>query len=194
MSFALFLDIDGVLNTRTTVVGAPSGRTGVDDARVRILKKALKQFGDVDIILTSDWKLMREDGDDFTYLVSMLKKYGLSLTGKTTDVWVGRGEGIQSYLAEHPEIDEYVILDDNTFDFSNYPKLWERLLLTNGIENAEYASKTPAIEAMLFLEAISFKLGTLLLSQRVSPCHDFIIQGTLFVTKGTSPRRPQLSF
>ena len=122
---------------------------------MRILKKALKQFGDVDIILTSDWKLMREDGDDFTYLVSMLKKYGLSLTGKTTDVWVGRGEGIQSYLAEHPEIDEYVILDDNTFDFANYPKLWERLLLTNGIENAEYASKTPAIEAMLFLEAIS---------------------------------------
>ena len=29
MSFALFLDIDGVLNTRTTVVGAPSGRTGI---------------------------------------------------------------------------------------------------------------------------------------------------------------------
>lgn len=85
----------------------------------------------------------------------MLGKFGLSLSGKTTDVWVGRGEGIQSYLAEHPEIDEYVILDDNTFDFSNYPKLWERLLLTNGIENTEYASKTPAIEAMLFLEAIS---------------------------------------
>lgn len=34
------------------------------------------------------------------------------------------------------------------------------------------------------------KLGTLLLSRGVSPCHDYIIQGTLFVTKGTSPRRP----
>lgn len=155
MSFALFLDVDGVLNTRTTVVGAPSGRNGIDESRVRLLKKALKQFGDAEIVLTSDWKLMREDGDDFSYLVSMLGKFGLSLSGKTTDVWVGRGEGIQSYLAEHPEIDEYVILDDNTFDFSNYPKLWERLLLTNGIENTEYASKTPAIEAMLFLEAIS---------------------------------------
>ena len=32
-------------------------------------------------------------------------------------------------------------------------------------------------------------MGTLLLSRGVSPCHDFIIQGTLFVTKGTSPRR-----
>ena len=64
MSFALFLDIDGVLNTRTTVVGAPSGRTGIDESRVRLLKKALKQFGDAAIVLTSDWKLMREDGDD----------------------------------------------------------------------------------------------------------------------------------
>ena len=85
---ALFLDIDGVLNTRTTVVGAPSGRTGIDESRVRLLKKALKQFGDAAIVLTSDWKLMREDGDDFSYLVSMLGKFGLSLSGKTTDVWV----------------------------------------------------------------------------------------------------------
>ena len=64
MSFALFLDVDGVLNTRTTVVGAPSGRTGIDESRVRLLKKALKQFGDAEIVLTSDWKLMREDGKD----------------------------------------------------------------------------------------------------------------------------------
>ena len=63
---------------------------------------------------------------------------------------------INTYLQKNfHRLDEYVILDDNTFDFSNYPKLWERLLLTNGIENTEYASKTPAIEAMLFLEAIS---------------------------------------
>lgn len=54
MSFALFLDVDGVLNTRTTVVGAPSGRTGIDESRVRLLKKALKQFGDAEIVLTSD--------------------------------------------------------------------------------------------------------------------------------------------
>lgn len=62
MSFALFLDIDGVLNTRTTVVGAPSGRTGIDESRVRLLKKALKQFGKAEIVLTSDWKLMRRRG------------------------------------------------------------------------------------------------------------------------------------
>lgn len=93
MSFALFLDVDGVLNTRTTVVGAPSGRTGIDESRVRLLKKALKQFGDAEIVLTSDWKLMREDGDDFSYLVSMLGKFGLSLSGKDNRClgWQRRG-------------------------------------------------------------------------------------------------------
>ena len=44
---------------------------------------------------------------------------------------------------------------------------------------------------LCFFWRLSLKLGTLLLSRGVSPCHDFIIQGTLFVTKGTSPRRPR---
>ena len=57
-------------------------------------------------------------------------------------------------MESHPEIDEYVVLDDNEFDFRDYPNIWERLLLTNGIERAEFASKTPAIEALLFMDYI----------------------------------------
>lgn len=83
MSFAVFLDVDGVLNSRTTCE-------------------------------------------------------------RTTDY----------HLESHPEIDEYVVLDDNEFDFRDYPNIWERLLLTNGIERAKFASKTPAIEAMLFMDYI----------------------------------------
>jgi len=62
--------------------------------------------------------------------------------------------GIQHYLESHPEIDEYVILDDNEFDFRDYSNIWERLIRTNGIERAEFASKTPAIEAILFMDYI----------------------------------------
>ena len=54
----------------------------------------------------------------------------------------------------HPNIDEYVILDDQKFDFEDYKKLWERLLITDGIERAEFASRTPAIEAILFRDYI----------------------------------------
>lgn len=54
----------------------------------------------------------------------------------------------------NPNIDEYVILDDQKFDFEDYKKLWERLLITDGIERAEFASRTPAIEAILFRDYI----------------------------------------
>ena len=42
MKSVVFLDVDGVLNTRTTVKRTPYGYTGIDDARVKILANALK--------------------------------------------------------------------------------------------------------------------------------------------------------
>lgn len=62
----------------------------------------------------------------------------------------GRGAGILNYMEGHPEIEEFVILDDNLFDFQDSQKLWERLLLTNGLEFAKFASRTPAVETMFF--------------------------------------------
>lgn len=154
MKRAVFLDVDGVLNTRTTVERTPDGYHGIDDARIEILAKVIGRNGNTELVLTSDWKEMKPEADDFRYLVSKLEKQGLQLTGKTTDHLNHRGEGILNYLEEHPEIEEFVILDDQKFDFREYSKLWERLLLTNGIERAEFASKTPAVEAILFLEDI----------------------------------------
>lgn len=154
MSFAVFLDIDGVLNTRTTVQRTPDGYRGIDDARVDILAKAVKKYGATDIVLSSDWKDLRSDHDDFLYFISKLEKYDLKLAGKTTDHWNNRGEGILAYLEAHSEIDEFVILDDNKFDFQDDQKLWERLLITNGIERAVFAAQTPAVEAIIFMDYI----------------------------------------
>ena len=52
MKFAVFLDVDGVLNTKTTVERTPDGYTGIDDARVAILAKAIKKYENADIILS----------------------------------------------------------------------------------------------------------------------------------------------
>lgn len=97
---------------------------------------------------------MKPEADDFRYLVSKLKKQGLFLSGKTVEHFNKRGEGVLKYLEEHPEIEEFVILDDQEFDFREHPRLWERLLLTNGIERAVAASKTPAVETIIFLDYI----------------------------------------
>lgn len=153
MSFAIFLDVDGVLNTMKTVISSPDGHIGVDGTRIRILAKVIKKYGGGDIVLTSDWKNVRI-GNDLDYLRGKLMEYGLEIYAMTEDHWNNRGQGIQDYLDEHTEIDEYVILDDNRFDFEDFPKLWERLLITDGIEKAAFASKTPAVEAILFREYI----------------------------------------
>ena len=154
MGFAVFLDVDGVLNTSTTVKQTPYGYTGIDDARVEILAHALEKYGGGDIVLSSDWKELNPKHDDYVYLVSKLKKYGLEISGQTFDSNLERGKGIKEYLEEHSEIEEFVTLDDMTFDFERYKKLLERLLLTNGIENVKFASRTPAVEAIVFLDYI----------------------------------------
>ena len=76
------------------------------------------------------------------------------MDGHTKDKLYERDAGIISYLNEHPEVEEYVILDDNIFDFQDYRKIWERLILTKGIENSRLASETPAIEALIFMDYI----------------------------------------
>ena len=43
MGFAVFLDVDGVLNTRTTVKQTPYGYTGIDDARVEFLANVIEK-------------------------------------------------------------------------------------------------------------------------------------------------------
>ena len=58
MLFTVFLDVDGVLNTKTTCQHTPDGYTGIDDARVKILANAIKMYDCYEVILTSDWKEM----------------------------------------------------------------------------------------------------------------------------------------
>lgn len=158
--FVVFLDVDGVFNTKTTVQRTPDGYTGIDDARVQLLANAIQKCGGADIILSSDWKSLRCTSADYMYLVSKLEMCGLSIAGKTKNSMNckrDRGAEIIDYLEKHTEIEEYVILDDYTFDFENYKKLWERLLLTDGLERARFASQTPAVEALIFMDYLKLR-------------------------------------
>ena len=116
--FVIFLDVDGVLNSRTTVKQTPMGYRGIDEARVKMLADAISKYGGGKIVLSSDWKELKPDEEDYVYLSSKLEKYGLKISGKTVDCrHNGRGAGILNYMEEHSEIEEFVILDDNLFDF-----------------------------------------------------------------------------
>lgn len=52
--FVVFLDLDGVLNSRTTVQRTPEGYQGIDDACVELLSNVIHRMGGGDIVLTSD--------------------------------------------------------------------------------------------------------------------------------------------
>lgn len=154
----VFLDVDGVLNTLTTCANAPSKiHIGVDEARIILLAKAMKETYTDGVVLTSTWKEMREDDEDYIYLIRNLERQGISVLGKTEEERKSQRElGIMQYLEGHPEIEDFVILDDNQFGFDGDRKLWESFLDTGGkgIEHSVLASKRPSVHAMLFLDAI----------------------------------------
>lgn len=158
MSFVVFLDVDGVLNTRTTCERAPSEQyTGIDDSRIRILAGVMRECKASGVVLTTTWKNLRSDHEDYIYLKEGLSKHGIEILGKTEEHSpFERGRGVLEFLNKTPEIDEFVILDDQHFDFHDDRKLWENYIDTcgRGIENSVIASKTPTVTAMLFLDSI----------------------------------------
>lgn len=78
----VFLDVDGVLNSRTTCVRAPSGENiGIDEARVELLAKAIKETWMDGVVLTSTWKDMKKDQEDYLYLLNSLEKTRNYTTG-----------------------------------------------------------------------------------------------------------------
>ena len=161
MRFVVFLDVDGVLNTKTSCVVAPSGEyKGIDGSRLKILGRAIEYAGADGVVLTTTWKDLPKNHEDYKYLKNGLEKYGVKIVGETKEKWGSQREkGIIDYLEQHKEIEEFLILDDQQYGFRDHRKLWQNFLYTegNGIENAVYASKTPTVTAMFFKEGIDNK-------------------------------------
>lgn len=121
----IFLDIDGVLNCGGTPTRAPSGCIGVDDDKVKRLKKIVDATG-AKVVLTSTWKTewfkteFKEDlPKDGAYLEKKLKSNGVYLLDKTEEPsWNNRGGGILTFIGKHKDnVESFVILDDESFDF-----------------------------------------------------------------------------
>lgn len=122
----IFTDIDGVYNYAQCNAKSPSGCLGIEDDNLELLKQIVDRTG-AKIILTSTWKTEWEKTDyiedlskDGQYLVKKFRAHGLNILDKTTDpTWAQRGKGIIDFIYNFPaEIEAFVILDDESFDFS----------------------------------------------------------------------------
>jgi len=119
----IFLDIDGVLLSMRTLrnrhlrimVGEQLDNDAFDVHCVKNLNLILDHVPEAKIVISSSWRLIR----DLTELGNMLSKNGIDpgrLVGKTPDDIgrVPRGKEIQAWLDVHPEVESYIILDDDS--------------------------------------------------------------------------------
>lgn len=143
----IFLDIDGVLNCRTSksYVTMEDGDefTGIDKDKVKRLASIVAATG-ADLVLSSSWKngWFQSEGYLFgksslsnhaKYLTNHLYKKGrLTIKDKTSNSWKGRGQEILFWLKTHPETKAWVILDDEEWhDFYEYDEIMRHWVKTD---------------------------------------------------------------
>ena len=119
----IFLDVDGNLNNEYSRSRC-QGYIGIDDDKVALLKQIVDAT-DAKLVLSSTWRLgYNKEGHRLEkmgeYLKKKLAKQGLSIYDVTPDfgrMGYPRGEEILDWLVKHPDVDRYVILDDEEYDF-----------------------------------------------------------------------------
>lgn len=137
----IFLDVDGVLNTyHSSLENLRLLDEGIDFPnilieKVKILSEIAKEF-DCKIVLSSSWKLNYEYYDfnenkikfnvSVKYLLKLFEENDIDFIGVTPNVkkiinnklrdemW--KENDIAIYLLSHPEVEHFVIIDDENYD------------------------------------------------------------------------------
>ena len=119
---AIFLDIDGVLNNSNytmmlvnELLGKEQyfqllrdlGEMPFDYRSCMLLQKLIDETG-ARVVLSSTWRLSEK------HINGIIRYAGIAIFDKTPRLGTIRGNEIQQYLNSHPEIDRYVIVDDDS--------------------------------------------------------------------------------
>lgn len=143
----IFLDIDGVLNNENTVARSPDGFVGISSSLGKRLRRIIK-LTDASVVLTSSWKDCSSE-QDTAYLFQKLKIYLAKPIAKTIDPHNRaflRGAGVHAFLENH-RCDQFVILDDFTFDFKE-EGLFPHLVLTDPVKGLTEEDVIKAIDIL----------------------------------------------
>lgn len=132
----LFLDIDGVLNsvrTCTAFGGWPHRLQHIqafDQVAIRLLQRLCDSSG-VQVVLSSAWRGSEP-------IQAFANAFGLPIIDATPHL-LGqpRGAEIAAWLAAHPEVEQFAILDD---DPDMLPEQLPRFINTNAHEGLSWAN------------------------------------------------------
>ena len=112
----LFLDIDGVLNS-AAVLEARGRHDAIDRGMVEQINRVTTETG-CSIVISSSWRWLWKLGE----LKAILRQHGLidvviDVTPKDKQDR-RRDNEIQTWLAAHPEVTSFAVVDDDTADLT----------------------------------------------------------------------------
>ena len=128
----IFLDIDGVLNSREYDRERAEDDGNIDRTRLPLLKEIVDKSG-AEIVLSSNWRDYWEKdpsvcSDIGRELNDIFASAGLVLSDKTGYHRLGRAYEIKEWLNTHPDVERFVILDDIGGGWGDY---YDNLVRTN---------------------------------------------------------------
>ena len=129
----IFLDFNGVLDTFENM-------NEVDPTNLNILKEIIRETN-AKIVISSSIKnsyfYCGKHNSTMKYFMKVLEENGIEIYGLTP--WLEKRElEIKKYLEEHPEIEDYCIIDDDYYFESmkeHMIKLDHQWLGTNGLQD-----------------------------------------------------------
>ena len=127
----IFLDKDGVLNSdeffdRTDKQNSEGAELDVDIEKVKLLKEALDATG-ANVVVTASARYTRGG----QALMQLLRNNQI-FASLTQLIGNERGIEIKRWLSEHPDTEDYVILDDEIFDSYDEELMSKLIKISNG--------------------------------------------------------------
>ena len=125
MTKVLFLDIDGVVNSRATT----SFRNNLYpiDPHMAFMVGKIQLDTDCEVVLSSSWR-HHPDG------IKAVEQSIVKIVDKTPMITSGvRGHEIQAWLDQHPEVTRYAILDDDSDMLKNQLPNFFKTTFQNGL-------------------------------------------------------------
>ena len=137
----IFLDIDGVLATRSSISAwyagprdrSSGGNRGQLDTVCTNLFLRLLELAGASVVISSSWRHDRRNDKIWKDL------FGDLYLGKTGSESGGRGVEIRKWLDTHSDIDTTVILDDEDSDMGDMIKFVVKTDMINGFTDWQFS-------------------------------------------------------
>ena len=155
----IFLDVDGVLNNIDNIKKCYkksinkketfySGKNVPFDIKcLKNLAKIVKKTG-AKIVLSSTWRIYKSH---IYVLEARLAEYGLRIYDMTDNINMIRGVEIKEWLKSHRDIENYVVIDDEEYNLSNFIDN-KHLVIVDSKYGLTFGDRIKAIEKLRGVE------------------------------------------